>query len=98
MPYKYFSGDDVKSSDNFSAVQPTSMVGVDQIQIHQSQQVVSESEADDISKAVSGLKSLALAFQEEGSEQNEKLDSLTTAVDSANQRLKDTEKRVKRMI
>lgn len=88
---------EVKMTDSNKPVQPNTLVGVNQIQIHQSQQIVSESEADDISRALSGLKSLALAVQEEESEQIEKIDSLTTTVDRANQRLKDTEKRIKRM-
>ena len=69
---------------------------MDQIQIDQSQ-VVSESEADEISRTLGGLKSLALAVQEETSIQNENLDTLTETVDRANQRLKDADKKIKRM-
>ncbi|WAQ93597.1 SNP47-like protein [Mya arenaria] len=68
-----------------------------QLQINQSKQVVTDSEADEISRALSGLKSLALSVQEEGACQNEKLDSLNASVESANQRLEKSTKKIKKL-
>lgn len=72
--------------------------GVDQIQIAQSKQIVSEKEADDISRSLAGLKSLALSVQGEELTQNEKLVSLTASVDRANQRLADKNKKINKML
>ena len=68
------------------------------LQISQSKNVVSDKEADEISKALTGLKSLALSVQKEEARQNEQLDLLTNSVETANQRLVVNEKKVKYMI
>lgn len=72
-------------------------VGVDQIQINQSEEVVSESEALEMSRHLERLKSLAIGVQVEGNDQLEKIDTLTTAVDEANMRLQDNQRRIKKL-
>lgn len=69
-----------------------------QLQVSQEAQVISEHEVDEICRGLTSLKSLALSVQEEESVQNEKLDSLRTSVDRANERLTAVNKRVKRMV
>lgn len=68
-----------------------------QLQVYQQPQKVSDIEVDEICQGLTSLKSLALAVQEEEGIQNEKLDSLTTSVDRANERLTAINKRVKKM-
>jgi len=72
-------------------------VGLDQIQIHQSAQVVSKSEADEISRRLVELKSLALATKDEQCTQSEKLDELIPTVDTANVRLMKLDKKAKHL-
>ena len=60
--------------------------------------MISDQEVDEICRGLTSLKSLALSVQEEESVQNEKLDSLRTTVDRANERLTAVNKRVKRML
>ena len=67
------------------------------LQVLQQTQTVSDQEVDQICEGLTSLKSLALAVQEEEGVQNEKLDSLTTSVDRANERLTAVNKRVKQM-
>lgn len=69
-----------------------------QLQVTQEAQVISDQEVDEICRGLTSLKSLALSVQEEESVQNEKLDSLRTTVDRANERLTAVNKRVKRML
>ena len=72
-------------------------MGLDQIQIHQSAQVVSKSEADEISRRLVELKSLALATKDEQCTQSEKLDELIPIVDTANVRLMKLDKKAKHL-
>lgn len=67
-------------------------------QLQVTRQEISDQEIDQITQGLTSLKSLALAVQEEESVQNEKLDSLRTTVDRANDRLTAINKRVNRML
>ena len=75
----------------------TSPAGVTQIQVDQSKSIVTDQEANEISRALCNLKSLALSVQEEGSTQNEKLDALNDTVDKANIRLEVANKKIKKL-
>lgn len=68
-----------------------------QLQVQGQGQTVSEQEVEQICQGLTSLKSLALAVEEEEGVQNEKLDTLTTSVDRANDRLTAVNKRVKHM-
>lgn len=72
--------------------------GLTQLQISQSEQVVSESEADELSRRLADLKALAVATQEEQYAQDEKIDHLIPSVERANQRLKEANCRANRLI
>ena len=69
-----------------------------QLQVNQQAQVVSDREVEEICQGLTSLKSLALAVQEEECVQNEKLDSLKTTVDRANDRLTAVNRRVQKML
>ena len=66
--------------------------------MNQQAQVVSDREVEEICQGLTSLKSLALAVQEEEGVQNEKLDSLKTTVDRANDRLTAVNRRVQTML
>ena len=68
-----------------------------QLQVQGQGQTISDLEVEQICQGLTSLKSLALAVQEEEGVQNEKLDTLTTSVDRANDRLTAVNKRVKHM-
>lgn len=67
--------------------------GLDQIQIGQSEQVVSESEAGELSRRIDELRALALDINEEVRLQDEKLGELIPSVDKANERLSNLTKK-----
>ncbi|KAK3102822.1 hypothetical protein FSP39_014188 [Pinctada imbricata] len=68
------------------------------IGIQKSKEVVTEQEATELSGVLSDLTSLALEAQREMDVQNEKIDKLSGTVQDANDRLKDTENRVKKLL
>lgn len=72
--------------------------GLSQLQISQSERVVSESEADELNRRLAGLKALAVATQEEQCAQDEKMGHLIPSVERANQRLKEANCRANKLI
>ncbi|KAL4222047.1 Synaptosomal-associated protein 47 [Mactra antiquata] len=87
------SGSSTSDQGSFKHSFP-SCQGVDQLQINQSEEIVSQSEANELSRRLEDLKSLAIGVQLEGCDQMETIDSLTTAVDNANIRLEDNQRRI----
>ena len=64
----------------------------------QKSEVVSEQEVAELSGVLSDLKSLALEVQKETDVQNEKLGKLTGTVVDADERIRETEKRVNKLL
>ncbi|CAI9741719.1 synaptosomal-associated protein 47-like [Octopus vulgaris] len=77
---------------------PTEYKDPMQEQKNASRQLVSDSEAEEVSSILTKIKSMALNINHEETKQNEKLDELTDSVKTATTRVKDQTKQIKKMI
>ncbi|KAJ8314061.1 hypothetical protein KUTeg_008622 [Tegillarca granosa] len=94
--YPYKNGTKFTGNSNLSS--GSSSGSGSQIQAIRTKEIVSEEEVQELSQVLGDLKNMALAVGQETDVQNEKLDKLTSSVNRANDRLEQTDHRIKRLL
>lgn len=94
--YPYKNGTKFTGNSNLSS--GSSSGSGSQIQAIRTKEIVSEEEVQELSQVLGDLKNIALAVGQETDVQNEKLDKLTSSVNRANDRLEQTDHRIKRLL